>query len=386
MDIRSTVNGIVAWFTVHGIRAGVQIVVVLAAMFISLRVIRWFTARLLSRMETPGGGVKGKADMVVHATRYILDFVVIVAAFVLLMDAAGINPNYIMNESGAVAQAVRIILILVLMFLALKGIRTLAANLTSMFVHGRDAEFKKRADTTGSAILFVVNILVISLAIVMILDVFNINIGPILAAAGVAGIAIGFGAQQLVQDVIAGFFIFVEDQIRVGDVVQIADKGGVVEKINLRITVLRDLAGNVHFVRNGHIDVVTNMTKEYSRYVFDIGVAYREDVDNVIAVIREVDNDLRNDPAFADDILEPIEILGLDQFADSAVIIKARTKTRPIKQWGVAREFNRRLKKRFDELDIEIPFPHLTLYPGTDKKGEAPPLHVNLSGPESDTR
>ncbi|MEE4310243.1 MAG: mechanosensitive ion channel family protein [candidate division KSB1 bacterium] len=188
----------------------------------------------------------------------------------------------------------------------------------------------------------------------------------------------GFGAQNLVQDVISGFFILLEDQIRVGDVVQVGGKGGLVEKINLRMTILRDLAGNVHYVRNGMIDIVTNMTKEYSRYVFDIGVAYREDVDEVIRVIKQVDEDLRNDPEFGNDIIEPMEILGLDQFADSAIIIKTRTTTKPIKQWGVAREFNRRLKKRFDEEDIEIPFPHVTLYMGKDKQDQSPPLNVDI--------
>lgn len=153
-----------------------------------------------------------------------------------------------------------------------------------------------------------------------------------------------------------------------------------VEKINLKTTILRDLAGNVHYVPNGQIDVVTNITKDYSRYVFDIGVAYREDIDEVIELIKTVDKELRSDPGFKDDILEPIEILGLDQFGESAITVKARTKTLPIKQWGVAREFNRRLKKKFDENNIEIPFPHLTLYMGQDKKGQAPPLHFAVEG------
>ena len=142
----------------------------------------------------------------------------------------------------------------------------------------------------------------------------------------------------------------------------VAEKGGLVEKVGLRTTVLRDFHGNVHYVPNGNIAVVTNMTKEYSRYVFDIGVAYREDVDEVIAVIKGIDQEMRNDLEFKDDILESIEILGLDQFATSAVVIKARTTTLPIKQWRVGREFNRRIKKKFDESNIEIPFPHVTLY------------------------
>jgi small conductance mechanosensitive channel len=146
--------------------------------------------------------------------------------------------------------------------------------------------------------------------------------------------------------------------------------------VGLRLTILRDLSGNVHFIRNGQISTVTNMTKEYSRYVFDIGVAYRENVDQVIEVIKEVDEALRADEYFGPSILEPIEILGLDRFADSAVIVRARTKTKPIKQWEVGREFNRRLKMRFDEMGIEIPFPHQTIYFGEDKSGQAPPLRV----------
>jgi small-conductance mechanosensitive channel len=161
--------------------------------------------------------------------------------------------------------------------------------------------------------------------------------------------------------------------------VQIADKGGLVERLNLRMVVLRDLAGNVHYVRNGKIDIVTNMTKDYSYFVFDIGVAYRENVDEVIAAVRQVDEDLRSDPAFGPNILAPMEVLGLDRFADSAVIIKTRIKTKPIKQWEIGREFNRRLKKKFDEQNIEIPFPHVTLYAGQDKAGHAAPLPVTVT-------
>jgi small conductance mechanosensitive channel len=170
----------------------------------------------------------------------------------------------------------------------------------------------------------------------------------------------------------------------VGDVVEIAGKTGIVERMNLKMTILRDLAGNVHFVPNGEINVVTNMTKGYSRYVFDIGVAYREDVDEVMNIMKAVDEEMRNDPEFAKDILEPLEIFGLDQFADSALIIKARTTTKPIKQWRVAREFNRRLKKKFDERNIEIPFPHLTLYMGKDKQDQSPPLYVFIEKPPTE--
>jgi len=274
----------------------------------------------------------------------------------------------------------RIVVILVLMFLGIKLSHVVAGRIFAFIGRRRvlDEEYKKRADTLSAVIGYLISTTVIVLTALMILAELKIPIAPVLATAGVAGVAIGFGAQHLVQDVISGFFILLDDQIRVGDVVQVADKGGLVERLNLRMVVLRDLSGNVHYIRNGKIDIVTNMTKDYSRYVFDIGVAYREDVDEVIKVIRQVDEDLRRDPAFGPDILEPIEILGLDQFGESAVIIKARTKTKPIKQWNVAREFNRRLKKRFDKENIEIPFPHMTLYLGQDKAGHAPPLNVTL--------
>ena len=279
-----------------------------------------------------------------------------------------------------VASGPRVVLILVLMLIGVKLSGVLAGRIFAVIGRRRkmDEEYKKRADTLSGVIAYLLSVTIIAVAVLMIMTELDIKIGPILAAAGVLGLAVGFGAQHLVQDLISGFFILLDDQIRVGDVVQIADKGGLVEKLNLRMTVLRDLAGNVHYVRNGQIGVVTNMTKEYSRYVFDIGVAYREDVDEVVKVVKQVDEELRNDPEFGKDILEPIEILGLDQFADSAVVIKARTKTKPIRQWAVGREFNRRLKKKFDELDIEIPFPHVTLYMGQDKSGEAPSMNVAM--------
>lgn len=276
----------------------------------------------------------------------------------------------------AVTSGLQILLVIVVMLIVMRVLHV-TVNRTVGRIGGKDdPELYKRADTLRSFVNSLISVVIFAVALMIILGQLGIAIGPILAAAGVLGLAVGFGAQSLVQDIIAGFFILLEDQIRVGDVVNIAGKGGLVEKVNLRMVILRDLAGNVHFVRNGSIGVVTNMTKDYSRYVFDIGVAYREDVDEVIEVIRAVDEELRRDPGFAETILEPIEILGLDEFADSAIIIKARTKTRPIMQWAVGREFNRRLKKAFDQRGIEIPFPHMTLYMGQDKSGSAPVLRV----------
>ena len=287
--------------------------------------------------------------------------------------------NHILSTIGSwvVNTGLKIFLILIVTLIVIKGVGIFSERLTALLMKRQtDEEYKKRADTLASVIRHLLNVVILIVAVMTILAQLGVEIGPILAAAGIVGLAVGFGAQSLVKDVINGFFILLEDQIRVGDVVDVNGKGGLVEKVNLKMTILRDLAGNVHFIPNGTIDIVTNMTKGYSRYVFDIGVAYREDVDEVIQVIEEVDEDMRKDPEFAEDILEPIEILGLDRFADSAIIVRARTTTKPIKQWRVGREFNRRLKKLFDQRGIEIPFPHVTLYMGQDKTGESPPLRV----------
>ena len=291
-----------------------------------------------------------------------------------------VNKYLQMVGDWAVTSGLQIIIIFTLMLIALK-VASLASSKFIQFIKKQeddDGELQKRTDTMSSIIRNIFNIVIFIIAGMMILKEFGIDIGPIMATAGVVGLAVGFGARSLVEDIISGFFIFLEDQIRVGDVVQISEKSGIVEKVNLRMIILRDLAGNVHFVRNGRIGVVTNMTKGYSRYVFDIGIAYRENVDEVISVIKKVDEELRNDPNFKKDIMEPIEILGLDKFDNSSVVIKARTKTKPIRQWAVGREFNKRLKSRFDELDIEIPFPHVTLYMGKDKDGTSAPLNVAL--------
>jgi small conductance mechanosensitive channel len=271
----------------------------------------------------------------------------------------------------------RIGVILVLMLIALKVTRIVTNRVFGVIKKHKDEEdYQKRTKTLSSVIRHVLGITILIVALMAVLGELGIEIGPVIAAAGVVGLAVGFGAQSLVKDVISGFFILLEDQIHVGDWVTIAGQTGVVERLNLKMTVLRDLHGNVHFVPNGSIDVVTNLTREYSRAVLDIGVAYREDVDEVMDVMRQVDEDLRKDPDFKNDILEPMEVFGLNEFGDSALVIRGRIKTRPAKQWGVGREYRRRLKRAFDDKDIEIPFPHTTLYMGQDKRGEAPPLHV----------
>jgi small conductance mechanosensitive channel len=211
----------------------------------------------------------------------------------------------------------------------------------------------------------------------------GVNITPVLAGVGILSLAVGFGAQTLVKDIINGLFILVEDSMAVGDVVNIRGTGGLVEAVNLRTIRLRDLQGSVHIIPNSQIDIITNLTRDYAYYVLNVSVAYREDTDEVIAALQEIDAEMRADPAFAADMLAPIDILGVDRFTDSAVVISARLKTKPIQQWYVGREFNRRMKKLFDARGIEIPFPHRTIYWGATKRGEPAPVPLQIRNLEA---
>lgn len=256
----------------------------------------------------------------------------------------------------ALTSGLRIIFVVILMIVSLKLVNNFTEKLINNFVKSNnDSELEKRVHTLRSITKSILDIIILAVGSMIILEKLGINIGPMLAAAGVVGLAVGFGSQRLVEDLISGFIILVGDQIRVGDVIKIGDKSGLVEKVDLKMVVLRDIEGNVHFIRNGKIDIITNMTKDYSYSVFDIGVSSKENIDNVIQIIKGIGEDLQNNSENKYDILEPIEIFGLDKFNDAAVIIKARIKTKPIKQWAVGREFNLRLKRKFDELNIQIP-------------------------------
>lgn len=227
---------------------------------------------------------------------------------------------------------------------------------------------EQRAQTVASLLNTVGRLAIVLLAILMVLETF-IEIGPLLAGVGVLGLAVSFGAQSLVKDLISGTFMLLEGQFAIGDVIRVGTTAGMVEKINLRTTVLRDLHGVVHVIPNGSIEVLSNLTKSWSKAVLDIGVAYKEDVDHVMEVMMDVGRDMLEDPDWRPLIMEEPEMVGVDAFADSAVMIRIAFKTLPLKQWQVGREYRRRLKNRFDEVGIEIPFPHRTFYWG---EGQAP--------------
>ncbi len=234
-------------------------------------------------------------------------------------------------------------------------------------------EAVKRVDTIMGILHGVLNIMLWSIFILILLSKFGLNIAPILASAGILGLAVGFGAQELVRDFISGFFILLEDQLRTGDMAIINGTTGVVEKIELRTVTLRDPSGVVHIFQNGKINSLSNMTKEWSAIVLEIGVAYKENVDRVMDIMREVGDELKAG-SMGQHMLGDVDIWGLDTFADSAVVIKMVIKSRPMQQWRLKREYQRLLKIRFDAEGVEIPFPHVSIYTGEQTK----PLPINL--------
>ena len=222
---------------------------------------------------------------------------------------------------------------------------------------------KQREATLNSAIGTTLQIGILIIAGIMLLGEVGLDIGPLLAGAGIAGVALGFGAQSLVKDILAGIFIIIENQYRVDDVVQINQGvAGVVERITLRQTVLRDLDGMVHHIPNGNIDIATNLTMEYSNVNMNIGVSYNTDIEQVEKIINRVGHELANDLDWQSRIIEAPQFLRVDDFADSAIIIKILGRTQPIKQWEVAGELRKRLKIAFDKAGIEIPFPQMTIH------------------------
>ena len=368
------------------IRASIKTVVVTLALFMILRLFnRLFEAafRISEQLQQRFPLLEAKANRYLRLVRDVCNGVLVLLAVGMIFEVWGVPVSWVVTSPlGREILTRTVIIALTLAFMSL------AISLSKTFA---DALLQTRVDTQGVVhqpdrkrrtlvplALAVVKVAIVFVAVLIILEQLNVNTGPVLAGVGILGLAVGFGAQSLVKDVINGLFILFEDSVSVGDVAVLRGTGGLVEKVTLRAVTLRDLSGNVHVIPNSSIDMVSNLTKDYSRYVLDVGVAYREDVDEVISILQEIDADMRADPAYGNDMLEPIEIMGLDRFADSAIIVRARLKTKPIQQWRIGREFNRRMKKIFDERGIEIPFPHRTLYWGMPKRGPQEPLHVAM--------
>jgi len=273
------------------------------------------------------------------------------------------------RELDTEAQAAAITALRVVLILALAWILQAAANrLIRIFrrymqAKAPSADEQARIETLARVFRNSGAIVIVIVAGTLILGELGISIAPILATAGVAGVAIGFGAQSLIKDYFTGFFLLLEDQLRQGDVVEVAGKSGLVEEVTLRYVRLRDFEGHVHFVPNGEIKVVSNRTRGYAQAAIDVGVGYSVDIDQALAVMREVGQSMRADAKWQAKIADEVEVLGVEKLDNSAIVLRCRLKVVPaIEQWNVKREFLKRLKKAYDERGIEIPFPQLTIH------------------------
>jgi small conductance mechanosensitive channel len=328
-------------------------------------------ARVLPQVQETGEAVadtlRGQLERAVSAGRAFFDWDVLLPRLIPALLEVGI--------------------ILLVAFGFYRLLRSVIRRLIAREIEEEDPVVKRlreqRAQTLGSLLGSFAAVVVVTITILTVLGLF-MEIGPLLASVGVLGLAVSFGAQSLVKDVISGTFMLLEGQFGIGDVVRIGDVSGLVEKITLRTTILRDVQGVVHIIPNGEITRVSNLTKTWSRAVLDVGVAYKEDVDRVMEVMRDLGREFHADPEWGPLLVEEPQVPGVEQLADSAVVIRMVAKTLPLKQWDVARELRRRIKNRFDAEGIEIPFPHLTFYWGDH---QIPPLlgHAGSGAPNTDT-
>ncbi|MCA9356219.1 MAG: mechanosensitive ion channel family protein [Candidatus Paceibacterota bacterium] len=268
--------------------------------------------------------------------------------------------------SWVISDGVKILVIILVAIIANKIIKKVIEKVVRKMVvsvpgeNGPDAE-KRREDTIIAIFYGTVRVVIWIVVLIMILDSVGVAIAPILAAAGVIGLAVGFGAQYLIRDIITGLFIIIENQYRVGDIIEVSGKNGVVERLTLRATTIRDLNGVLHHVPNGEVTYASNFSKDFSRININLGVSYESDIDKVEKVVNEVGVSMTEDANWKNKILSAPKFMRIDSFDDSQVTIKVLGDVVPLSQWEVAGEFRRRIKEAFDKNNIEIPYPHMVI-------------------------
>ena len=373
MQAPDTPLALPAFFTLEAIAAIAIAALVAAAVAL---VVGQLTRRLLLSVERDHFDTQPIAKATVKAVRTITFVLILLVLFFPALDLAGVelavglHPRQMthwMTQNGA-----RILLLILIAFAANRFAASVIRNAEREIAAGDDRETlerRKRLQTVGVTARRFFAILIWSAAALMVLRLLDLDITPVLAGAGIIGLAVGFGAQTLVKDIISGLFLIAEDQVRLGDVAQVNGISGAVEEINLRTIVLRDLEGSLHYVASGEIRTLTNKSKDFSYYVIDLGVGYDDDTDRIVEVVKGVADELMRDAAFAPFILEPLEVLGVDAFKASEVTLRFRIKTLPLKQWDVGRELRRRIKKAFDARGITIPGPSMMVRLKTDGAG-----------------
>jgi small conductance mechanosensitive channel len=333
---------------------GWAVVAVLAGLF------RWFKAEVTPKTKT------ALDDWIVAVLRVVSPVLVVMTVVVLSLELYEISTSPLREWLGTTGGRIGLVLLLAVSSLfgvGIAGSKAITAFVLRAGARQSEEEVRKRADTLTAVLVTTAQVFIIVIAAFIILSEF-VDIAPVLAGAGVVGIAIGFGAQYLVRDLIAGFFIVMENQYRVGDVVNIAGTGGLVEEINLRRTVLRDLDGVVHTIPNGEIKVASNLTKEYSRVNLNISVSYDTDLDRATAIINRICREMAEEPTWVPLIIKTPQVLRVDKLGDSGIDLKVVGDTKPIQQWAVMGEIRKRVKKAFDQEGVEIPWPHTKVYFG----------------------
>jgi len=365
------IGAYIVW--IAGIKGGFELIargsLLTLAIIVAARILATAVSQLIARGFTISDALKQRLPFLEsRANRYVTGLQIAaqvligIAAFFTVLHAWNLDPMGALASDvgrGAAGSVATILLVFLLAFLVWEAA---GAFIEYKLISERDVARRSRLRTVlpilRGCLVTVLGVMVLFI----VLSELGVNIAPLLASAGVIGIAVGLGAQSLAKDVLKGLSMLLEDSIAVGDVVTVGGKSGLVEALNIGSVQLRDFDGSVYTVPFSEVTTVTNMTKDYSYAVIDAGVGYKEDVDHVMTVIEEIGEGMRADEKFKAMILAPIEVVGVDQLADSAVVIRSRIKTQPIMQWTVAREFRRRMKKRFDELGIEIPFPQRMLH------------------------
>jgi len=375
------------WFMAHGVWILLAVVVGFALFFLFRR----WAFRLGKKLfpEQWQGQLEG--------TRRALSWVIIgiggvilalaVAAVVVSRYGIDVTPALDMVGGWLLEHGVPILILILVSWFIYKILGVIMPILVRRYVTAkgkkrRSAEYiTQRSQSLGKVVTQALGLFIVLIAFFMILSELGLDITPLLASAGVAGIAIGFAAQNSIRDLIGGFLILLEDHYNVGDVVTVADITGEVTELGLRRTVLRDLKGILHIVPNGEIKVASNYTRSISRAFFEVGVAYKEDLDRVMAVVRRVWEEMAEHPDWRDQFISKTPwILRVEEFGDSGIVIRAVGDTRPMAQWGIMGELRRRVKRAFDEENIEIPWPHIKLYMG-DKPADGGITCAACSGP-----
>jgi len=358
---------------------GTGVIVVFLLLLIGLiKLVTYFVKPKLNKFAKKRSIHLSNINFYFTLINYTLYFLFTVLSVMAILELWELSINAIISDD-ALLSLVSNLLSIVLILLLAKLLIDISCSLVEKAFQKWSHASQSRIDTLLPIAKNTIMVIFIVIFSLIMLSEFGINVMPLLAGAGVLGFAIGFGAQTIIKDLLTGFIIILEDLIQVGDVVTLSGCTGSIEKITIRKVQIRSLDGTVYTVPFGEIDIVKNLTKEFSYALFEIGVAYRENIDDVNQLLQDIFDDLKSDDSFNGDILDDLEIFGLDKFGDSAVVIKARIKTKPAAQWSIMREFNHRMKVVFDNNNVEIPFPHQTIYFGEDKNGNAPPLlHKNI--------